>query len=340
MANILLRSPQFKYAEIPILGINSASCEIRIDNIVRYTLVKNVKKNTTVNFEVAELCRDYLEIEYSSTYVPNTIDIRTTIKQFSGFNGEGSEDVTRRVVFDDVGFEGYGTYSEGSNPEIGTGRFLITINYQTDTYEINAPKSGGGLFFAGYVPAINTFDVLSVSTFGPTSAVIPAPPGGGSNYDSEISRVECTKWGYGRKIIFINRWGAQQDLWFYLRQDDEVTRANDKYNTSTLTYPDTNNPATYDLTDAPIKTFNTTAKKRFTLHSGYYPETMNCFFEELLLSEYVWIERPKATNPDSDEVVPVRVRKSQLKFKTSLNDMLVEYAFEFEEAFDYIQNLR
>ena len=105
------------------------------------------------------------------------------------------------------------------------------------------------------------------------------------------------------------------------------------YKANTITYPNTNNPATYSITDAPNKVFNTTAKQTFTLSSGYYPEQANQFFEQLLLSEYVWLERPQKTDPSSNEIIPV-------KFKTSVNDSLIEYTMDFEEAFNYINNIR
>ena len=77
-----------------------------------------------------------------------------------------------------------------------------------------------------------------------------------------------------------------------------------------------------------------------TLSSGYYPEYTNQFFEQLLLSEYVWLTRPKKENPSADETVPVTVKTSSMKFKTSVNDKLIEYTIDFEEAFDLINNIR
>ena len=62
-------------------------------------------------------------------------------------------------------------------------------------------------------------------------------------------------------------------------------------------------------------------------------------FEELLLSNYVWMTRP-STSGAGEEVVPVMVASSDLTYKTSLNEKLVEYTIEFEDAFDYINNVR
>ena len=175
---------------------------------------------------------------------------------------------------------------------------------------------------------------ISVQSFAQGSTTIGGP------YPSEISRIDCTKYGNGRKIIFINKFGVQQDLWFFLKETKTLGRKNEGFKSNTLTYPNTNNPATYSISDAPNKIFLTTGKQTFTLSSGYYPEQANQFFEQLLLSEYVWLERPQKTIPSSNEVVPVKVKTSSMAFKTSVNDRLIEYTIDFEEAFDYINNIR
>jgi len=52
------------------------------------------------------------------------------------------------------------------------------------------------------------------------------------------------------------------------------------------------------------------------------------------------MERPIKTNPSSNEIIPVNVKTSTMTFKTSVNDKLIEYNINFEEAFDYINNIR
>ena len=123
-ANIALRSPQFKYAEIPVSGVASATCTITIDNVFRYYLIKNTRKNTTVNFEISELCRDYLDITYDPNFVPQTIEIKTVIRLYSGLNGTGTIEDT--ITFEDIGFEAYGTFEEGTNPELPDNTILIS----------------------------------------------------------------------------------------------------------------------------------------------------------------------------------------------------------------------
>ena len=341
MALIALRSPQFKYIEVPATGTYlSVECVIRINSVNRYTLYRNSPaRNETINFDISELARDYLDITYNSNYVPQTIDIVTTLSLWSGLNGTGTE--TGIVVFNDVGLEAYGEFSEGTNPTLPTSAYLISNNptRANDSVDIYYPKSISGVSaFIGKVPLTTEsgFGVVTISVqpFGQSATTI------GGAYPSSISRIECTKYGSGTKIIFINKFGVQQDLWFFLKETKTLGRKNEGFKANTLTYPTTNNPATYSISDAPNKIFNTTAKQTFTLSSGYYPEQANQFFEQLLLSEYVWLERPQKTNPSSDEVIPVKVKTSSMAFKTSLNDRLIEYTIDFEEAFDYINNIR
>ena len=332
MARLALRSPQFKYKEIPVSGVSSTLCEITIDSVSRYSLIKNVRKSTTVNFDISELARDYLDIYYTSNYVPQEIAITTTLTNYSGLNATGSV-VGSVTSFVDKGFEGYGYYEENTNPTLPSSNYLISKNPDTNEVQLYYPKSIAGVSaFTGKVPQTIS-SVIQVISFAQGATAI------GGSYPSTIKRIECTKYGSGKKIIFINRYGVQQDLWFFLKETKTLARQNENYKASTLTYPTTNNPATYSISDAPNKTFNTTAKQTFTLSSGYYPQGANNFFEELLLSEYVWYERINKIS-GADEVIPVKVKKSSIQFKTSVNDRLIEYTIDFEEAFDYINNIR
>ena len=341
MALIALRSPQFKFIEVPASGTYlSVECKIRINTVNRYTLYKNSPaRNETINFDISELARDYLDITYDANYVPQTINIVTTLSLWSGLNGTGTE--TGIVEFEDVGLEAYGEFSEGTNPTLLPTAYLISNNPSTsnDSVDLYYPKSIVGVIaFTGIVPytTISGGGVVSIAVQGFSQGATSI----GGAYPSTISRISCTKYGSGRKIIFINKFGVQQDLWFFLKETKTLGRKNEGFKANTLTYPTTNNPATYSISDAPNKIFNTTAKQTFTLSSGYYPEQANQFFEQLLLSEYVWLERPQKTNPSSDEVIPVKVKTSSMAFKTSVNDRLIEYTIDFEEAFDYINNIR
>ena len=334
MADIALRSPQFKHKEIPATGVLSSVCTLTIDGTLRYTLIKNVAPSTAVNFDISELARDYLEIQYDSSYVTQSVSIVTSINNYSGLNGTGSI-VGSAATFTDRGFESYGTFDEGVNPFFTGNRseptILIAANNYTSpaSFTIFAPIGK-----QGKIPYIETDASLSADSFATNATSITL-----DGINVEIKRIDCTKYGAGRKIIFINKYGTQQDLWFFLKEVKSIARTNENFKSNTITYPSDTN-ATYSISDAPNKVFNTQAKQSHVLSSGYYPEFANEYFEQLLLSEYVWMERPSKTNPSSNEIIPVNVKTSTMTFKTSVNDKLIEYNINFEEAFDYINNIR
>ena len=329
MALIALRSPQFKSKEIPLVEVLSIVCNIYIDTNVlaapKYTLVKNVEPDTTAYFDISELARDYINIQYQSDYVPQTIDIITTLTTYSELNGGGiKKGVTTTIT--DIGFEAYGSFEEGVNPELPDG-YLISKNTTTDRVELYYPVGK-----AGKVPRVisNLDPTESAVTFNSAATTI------GGIYTSLINRIDCTKYGIGNRIIFINKFGSQQDLWFFLKKTKSLSRTNEGYKSNTIAFTD---QARYSVTDAPNKVFNTIGRQTHNLSSGYYSESANNFFEELLLSEYVWMERENKTT-SAVEIIPVNVKSSSVDFKSSVNDRLIEYTMEFEEAFDYINNIR
>ena len=327
MANIALRNPQFKKITIQASGTLSVVCEVSIDTVLRYTLIKNVEPSTTVNFDVAELARDYIEIEYQTDYVPQTVAIETVITPYDGLNGTGNSLPLLAVTYNDVGFEAYGEFTEGVNPEVPFGRSLPTLLIPTDDddeFTIFAPNNR-----TGTIPYLtSSFRGAESYTGTDTSVTI-------QGVDCNIKRIDCTKYGDGNRIIYINKYGAQQDLWFFLKQTRNIARTNEGYKANTITYP--SGGATYSIQDAPNKVFDTQAKQTHTLSSGYYPEFANQQFEELLLSEFIWWSTVKK---GGGIVIPLKVKTSSVAFKTSVNDRLIEYTIEFEEAFDYINNIR
>ena len=328
MANIALRNPQFKSIAIPSTGTLSTVCEVSIDGTLRYTLVKNVQPSTTINFDIAELARDYIEIAYQTDYVPQTVAIETILTNYSGLNGTGTSYPLTAVTYNDVGFEAYGTFEEEVNPIVPFGRtlptLLIPINEDTDEFTILAPNNQAG-----------KISYLTSSFRGAGSYLASDTTVTIQGVDCNIKRIDCTKYGEGKRIIYINKYGAQQDLWFFLKETRNIARTNEGYKSNTITYP--SGGAEYNIQNAPNKVFNTQAKQTHTLSSGYYPEFLNQQFEELLLSEYIWLSTFKK---GSGVIIPVKVKTSTVAFKTSVNDRLIEYTMEFEEAFDYINNIR
>ena len=333
MANIALRSPQYK-TKSASASANSIQLTLSINGTVRYTINKNSNNGI---FEIAELCRDYLTPAAPSNNFPQTIAIITTLTAYTGLNGTGSV-VGSPTVFNDVGWEAYGLYVNGSSPENPVSRtiptWLIapikTESYSSNEFEIFVPIGENG-----YVAGVNSSGQKLTQSFSGTDTEVS---NASLTDDIKITRINCSKYGSGRKIKFINQYGAGQDLWFSLKEVQTLSRKNENYKANTMYFDDPD--PYYILSDAPVKTFNTQAKKSYSLNSGYYPEGAAEYFEQLLLSEYVWMVVYNKNNPASQQTIPVRVKSSSIELKTSVNNRLINYTIEFEDAFDYINNIR
>tara|TARA_B110000467_G_scaffold162829_1_gene187112 strand:- start:603 stop:1619 length:1017 start_codon:yes stop_codon:yes gene_type:complete len=338
MPNIALRSPQYKVIA-GATGVLSTKCRIYIESNLKYTIIRNnPSTNTGINFDISELARDYLDLTWSNNSTPQSIRILTLLTNYSGLNGTGST-VGFQQSFDDYGFEAYGLYTDGANPELPfSGRLLSTwllaanvSQANVDSFEVFLPTG-----LEAKVVGMNSSGVAVVHTISSTDTFI--------NVNDitpilKVNRIDCTKYGIGTQCVFINKFGVQQDLWFFLKNARNISRRNENYQSNTLVIAN-NVPAQYTITDAPTKVFNTNAKQTYKLSSGYYPEWAVEYFEQLLLSEYVWLRLPRNETPASYDIIPVTVKTSNMAIKTSVNDRLIEYTIEFEDAFDYINNIR
>ena len=340
MSQKALRSPQFVNVAA-VAGSLSTVLGITIDGVLRYRIIKNTTPLQLVQFEWAELARDYLSISFDGTYAVQQITVKLGISGYTGINGTGTPvdpvalDTTVKAV------DGFGTFMEGSNPAIPfpsrtAPAWLVCSKASNGYSQIFVPVGVAGK--APYMQGVGNDYELSYQDYSNSEEEI----GGEGEFTQvlKINRVDCTKYGQGTKFTFINKYGMLQDIWFFLKNIKRLNRTTESFQRNTLSnifQIGENNY--YDVNEAPKKHFNTEGTQSNIFNSGYYPEEANCMFEELLLSNYVWMTRP-STSGSGVEVVPVMVKSSDLVYKTSLNDKLIEYTIEFEDAFDYINNVR
>ena len=329
MANILLRSPRLESVTVPS-AMNSVELRLTINGTLRYNIIKNGTVGTVLTFEIAELVRDYLNVTFNGTYTAQTADISFDYKYWSLPNGGGGGYDSSATTH--KGFDGYGTFMEGINPTVSSYEWLIEKDVIKDGYYFYAP-----LGVSGVVP-VSTNSVLSYTGFdtsNPQTISLATPIG---NVLVNIIRVNCSRYGEGNKITFVNKYGALQDLWFFLKSVKTTTSTKETYNANTITISGGN--ATYSVNNPTKTVFNKSANQKIILSSGYYPEGANPFFEDLMLSKQIWLTQPDPYDPSTEQVVPVIINTSSFTYKTSLNDKLIEYTMEFDMAFDYINNVR
>ena len=94
---------------------------------------------------------------------------------------------------------------------------------------------------------------------------------------------------------------------------------------------------TYSISDHVNRDFNVVGKESISLSSGFLSEEYNEVFKQMMLSEKVWITN---ITDKGEQVLPLNIKTSNITYKTSLNDRLIEYTIEFDNSFDTINNIR
>ena len=88
---------------------------------LRYTITKDeIHNNNYVVFEISELVRDYLDIEFDGEYNSQCIWVRTSIIML---NASGVI-IGSPLNTDYISFDGYGYFHEGTNPQLSRGLLL------------------------------------------------------------------------------------------------------------------------------------------------------------------------------------------------------------------------
>ena len=169
MAIIKLRSPRYEVKLTPATAV-SAKLELTIDSTLRYTIIKDCTAGSNVEFEIAELCRDYLDISVGNDlqHGSNSIAISRAIKFYPQANAEGTQ-VGSTDTVTHTGVDGYGIFIDGVNPTINTSQvFLFSPNYVgTDSYKVYAPINAEGSF-----PYLDTNGAVQYNEFDAQEATV------------------------------------------------------------------------------------------------------------------------------------------------------------------------
>ena len=199
-----------------------------------------------------------------------------------------------------------------------------TVNW--DTFEERVLEDGGvdfensvclQSFFNNY--SIGAVDKIEVSGSGQKIQTI------------KVKVLEECKYE-PKKVTFINKFGALQDMYFFKKAVEKMTVKKESYKANIL-----NANKSYNISSHTNRDFNITAKESITMSSGFLSEEYNEVFKQMMLSEKVWITNIIKTG---EQVLPINVKTSNITYKTSLNDRLVEYTFDFDYSFNVINDIR
>ena len=343
----------------------------------KYTITKDVLTSGFIVFEVAELIRDYLEIEFDGTYSSQVVWVNAVISTTVS-SGSASATVSPDNTNGFVAFDGYGYFHEGTNPELSKGA-LISNNtiFRLNDSNVRIPVYTGDTTSVAFFYQGEEKRTQAISTSTNTNAQIDyVTVSGQDNNDSYEERVVADGGTHE----------TSRCLTDYLRQldvglVDEVYVASStgteiikilsteecKYEPYKVTFVNkygalqdlmffkksvesTNvtseqfKASIFDQSTLSYKThqhqqqaFLAQGKDRITMNTGYVNDDHNSVIEELLLSEQVYYTEITET---AEVVIPVIPLTKSVTYKTSVNDRLANYTVDFEHAFDKINNIR
>ena len=304
MANILLRSPY--YIQVANIGAATAQMQLSINGDLKYTINKDVGANGSALFEISELSRDYIDIEFYGSYLPQTISISGNVIHYT----EDGVPVGDPYPFSHRGFDGYSYFQEGSNTTIASNALLQSNEI------IYVPDNTSGV-----IPSEFSGDIR-YNTFTPTQTSITV-----GTTTVAINRV-CEPKYTPLKLTFINKFGALQDMWFFKKDTKDIKISKERFNRSTI-----NSFGSYSTHKHQKRTLSAIGNESMTVNTGYIDESLNDAVKELLLSDQAW-------TTIEGQVLPIDINTESLTYKNSVNDKLINYTLTFDFAFDTINNIR
>ena len=343
----------------------------------KYTITKDVLTSGFIVFEVAELIRDYLEIEFDAAYSSQVVWVNAVISTTVS-SGSASATVSPDNTNGFVAFDGYGYFHEGTNPELSKGA-LISNNtiFRLNDSNVRIPVYTGDTTSVAFFYQGEEKRTQAISTSTNTNAQIDyVTVSGQDNNDSYEERVVADG-GTLETSRCLTDFLRQLDVGLV----DEVYVASStgteiikilsteecKYEPYKVTFVNkygalqdlmffkksvesTNvtseqfKASIFDQSTLSYKThqhqqqaFLAQGKDRITMNTGYVNDDHNSVIEELLLSEQVYYTEITET---AEVVIPVIPLTKSVTYKTSVNDRLANYTVDFEHAFDKINNIR
>ena len=131
-------------------------------------------------------------------------------------------------------------------------------------------------------------------------------------------------------VVFYNKYGALQIMPFHKKSMISMDSNSESYKRNLMDFV---NDPTYNKEKHSIRQFHVTGKEKIQMNTGFIDESFNEVIRQLMLSEQVWVY-------DGTEVKPITLDTKSVQFKTSVNDKLINYTFDFSYAFNKVNDMR
>lgn len=351
-------------------GQSNASTPI-IYSLKKYALSGSI----IISYEISELIRDYLDVTFDGDYNGQSVWVKTIRTVYNSSNAVIGTFISTPLS----ALDSYSYFDEGTSFNIGLKSLLMSNRemfvladnvFRIPIHTLNSPT----VVFLKDGNVVSSQTITS-STLSAEQIKYVSIDGFSGNYDSFKSRVledngtfedsiclqefldefeigevdtirvsdsngtetikvvtldECKY--EPKKVTFINRFGVLQDMFFFKKSVEKMTVKKESYKANIRNQYDQ-----YSISSHVNREFNVVGSESISLSSGFLSEEYNEVFKQLMLSEKVWVTNVNDTNV---KVLPLNIKTSNITYKTSLNDRLVEYTIDFDNSFDTINNVR
>ena len=153
----------------------------------------------------------------------------------------------------------------------------------------------------------------------------------------EVRTVEEKKYNPYR-LSFKNRFGVWENLWFFKKSTEQIKVSRSEFRANQFQARVNARELNIGYNDTPVvrqsQQYNTNGITELTLNSGFVDESLNESFKQLLLSEEVVLY-----NFNEGSYEAVTVTNTDLEFKTSTNDKLINYEIKVKMANNMIDDI-
>ena len=361
--NIFLRSPYWVTKALTDLNYIVVSLNVWTGDLVAdkpataSLLLRSTAFEGSASIDIAEFARDLVEVTFNGNQDSNAVWVST---QVTWYKNNGTTGVDAEVEY--TGLDGFSYFEQGVNYSfpynvlLGTDkvRVLNNTNYKIPVLQNKLVSYGLQTYGAGLYTQFHTVtglspaeDTDSIVRYVSTSYMAQYADRVQFNFSSGqpeyvyVNYESCPKYN-SAKIFFVNRYGATQQIDTFGRVNVDLTTKNEKYKRNLM-----NGSGSYDITRHQNTVLNNNGTISLTVNTGYYKDTENDIFTELMLSEQVWmiIDKdqlglgwmPKEAN---NFVVPVNMTSNTFNMKQNKIEKLINYTFTFEVAADRINSVR
>lgn len=378
MANIFARSPYI--IEVDESSVIGSQLDLTFyypgtsPGSAQYVLKKKIpsSNNLKMYYDIAPYCREYLKFTTRQTVIgtlPTTSGIvasnnnQYVLLRVQRYKENTNGTFTLLDTTTNYCFDGYGYYSEGSNPTnadfIFSGSKYTTLKEGTYNYKYssssnptsNADDRAGilGVYNASTLDSVKYTDLVTG-----TSTTISTPFASGNTlYDvpsvwvgyyangnkleiwQNISSPSATLLGtwifkpvcepkYTPVMIdFVNKFGYWQREFFFKASKNNISVEQKDYNLMQ------SNSLSYSTLEGQRKSFNINGQEKITVNTGYVAESYKETIQEIMLSEKILLDS-----------LPVTLNtKSIEKIKGINAESPINYTMEFNYGFDIINSV-